>query len=85
MSGVVVARWNPLAITAFVLGLLGLGLLSVVFGHVALGQIRRTGESGAGLAVAGLVLGYLELVGAMVFIALVLLGLGTAAVFTGPR
>jgi peptidyl-prolyl cis-trans isomerase B (cyclophilin B) len=33
--------------------------LGIVFGHVSLSQIRRTGEDGHGLAVAGLVLSYL--------------------------
>jgi hypothetical protein len=31
---------------------------AIVLGHVALQQIRRTGQQGKGLAVAGLVLGY---------------------------
>ena len=37
--------------------------LAVVFGHVALGQIKQSGgrQTGYGLAVAGLVLGYIEL------------------------
>jgi hypothetical protein len=34
-------------------------ILAVIFGHVALGQIKRTGQSGQGMAVAGLVLGYI--------------------------
>jgi len=52
------------------------GLLAVIFGHVARGQIRRTGEGGGGLAVAGLVLGYIHLAAAVVvgFIWLVLVG-----------
>ncbi len=33
--------------------------LGIVFGHIAKGQIRRTGESGGGLASAGLILGYI--------------------------
>jgi len=33
--------------------------LGIVFGHISLAQIRRTGEQGHGLAVAGLVLSYL--------------------------
>ena len=37
------------------------GLLAVIFGHVARGQIRRTGEAGGGMAMAGLILGYLHL------------------------
>jgi hypothetical protein len=37
--------------------------LAVIFGHVALSQIKQSGgrQTGSGLAVAGLVLGYLEL------------------------
>ena len=54
-------RTNGLAIAAFVLGLCGFGILPVVFGHIALGQIRRTGDRGATLAIVGLVLGYLAL------------------------
>lgn len=33
--------------------------LAIVFGHIARKQIARTGESGRGLATAGLVLGYI--------------------------
>jgi len=32
--------------------------LGIVFGHIALTQIRRTDEDGKGLAIAGLVIGY---------------------------
>jgi len=37
------------------------GLLAVILGHTARGQIRRTGEGGGGMATAGLVLGYIHL------------------------
>ena len=37
-------------------------ILAIVFGHIARGQIRRTGEKGDGLALAGLVLGWAEVV-----------------------
>ena len=43
-------------IFAFVLPLLG-----VIFGHVARGQVRRTGEHGAGLALAALIIGYVAI------------------------
>jgi peptidyl-prolyl cis-trans isomerase B (cyclophilin B) len=33
--------------------------LGIIFGHISLSQIRRTGEQGRGLAIAGLVIGYL--------------------------
>jgi len=32
--------------------------VGVILGHVALGQIRQTGEQGAGLAKVGLIVGY---------------------------
>jgi hypothetical protein len=37
--------------------------LAVIFGHVALSQIKQSGgrQTGSGLAIAGLVLGYIEL------------------------
>lgn len=51
---------NTMAILALVFGVLG-GVLAIPFGHVARSQIRRTGEGGAGLALAGLILGYVAL------------------------
>lgn len=33
--------------------------LGIVFGHIALSQIRRTNEDGKPLAIAGLVIGYI--------------------------
>jgi hypothetical protein len=64
-----VPRNNPFAITALVFGIvqfaLGLAVVAnivaaipaIVFGAVALKQIRTRGERGRGLAIAGLVLG----------------------------
>jgi hypothetical protein len=34
--------------------------LGIVLGHVARGQIKRTGEGGKGLATAALIVGYLQ-------------------------
>jgi hypothetical protein len=56
-----VASTNTLSIVALVLGLVGVSPGAVVCGHIALGQIRRTGEQGRGMAIAGLVLGYVGL------------------------
>jgi hypothetical protein len=44
-------------ICAFVMAPLG-----IVFGHLALSQIRRTGEEGRGFAIAGLAIGYVATV-----------------------
>ena len=60
----VTARTNGLAVVSLVSGFLWLGwfgsVLAVVLGHIALAQIRASGgrESGHGVAIAGLVLGY---------------------------
>ena len=46
---------------------------AVALGHKARSEIRRTGQSGDGMAVAGLVIGYLALAcGALFFLAVVL-------------
>jgi hypothetical protein len=57
-------RTNGFAIAALISGLLGFtaigAVLAVVFGHVALGQVKRSRgwQRGGGMAVAGLALGY---------------------------
>jgi uncharacterized membrane protein len=49
---------NSMAIAALISSLL-IAPLGIVFGHISLSQIKRTGEEGKGLAIAGLVIGYL--------------------------
>lgn len=73
---------NGLAVAALVLGIVGFvvsyvslfGILPVVFGHVARRQIfdSRGRQSGGGLAMAGLILGYVQL--ALLVLLLVLFG-----------
>ena len=71
-------RTNSLAVASLLLGLLSLfplfGILAVVFGHVARAQIRKSAgaQKGAGLALAGLILGYLWL-GFILFLIFVVL------------
>ena len=54
-------KTNGLAVGALVCGIIPFfgGIPAVILGHVARGQIKRTGERGDGVAIAGLVLGYL--------------------------
>jgi hypothetical protein len=68
----------------FVLPLVG-GVVAVVTGHIARGQIRQTGEGGSGFATVGLVLGYLHLaVVALVLLLVLLLFAGVfAAILAG--
>lgn len=70
------SRTNTMSILALVFGVVG-SLLGIVFGHVALSQIKRTGEAGRGLAIAGLVVGYVQL-GVWVLI-LIIAGIVSAA------
>jgi hypothetical protein len=66
---------NGLAIASFACGLgqFVFGPLAtipaIVFGHMARNQIRRTGEQGAGLALAGLMLGWAAVILAIIFVA----------------
>lgn len=64
---------NTMAILAIIFGIGG-GVLGIIFGHVALSQIKRTGEDGRGLAIAGLIFGYLGLA-ALILLGLAYLGL----------
>jgi Domain of unknown function (DUF1707)/Domain of unknown function (DUF4190) len=68
-SGVTpVAKTNGLAMASLACGIAQFGfgpvatIPAIVFGHVALHQIRRTGEQGTGLALAGLILGWAALI-----------------------
>lgn len=54
-------RTNTLAIVALV-GSFFVSLVGIICGHIALGQIKQTGEKGRGLALAGLIIGYAGLV-----------------------
>lgn len=56
-------RTNGFAVGALVCGIVPFfgGIPAVILGHVARGQIKRTGERGDGVAIAGMVLGYLWL------------------------
>jgi Domain of unknown function (DUF1707)/Domain of unknown function (DUF4190) len=61
-------RTNPLAVTSLVCGVAQImfgpfaTIPAIVCGHIGRSQIRRSGEGGAGIALAGLVLGWTGLV-----------------------
>ncbi|MGI5166102.1 DUF4190 domain-containing protein [Spirillospora sp. CA-253888] len=70
---VVLPPTNGLAVASLICGIAGFvlcgltSILAIIFGHVAQGQIKRTGEGGSGLAIAGLILGYILTVGWALF------------------
>lgn len=62
---------NGLAIVSIVCGGLGFmtglsAIAAIITGHMALSQIKRTGEDGRGLAIAGLAMGYALTLGGLV-------------------
>jgi hypothetical protein len=66
---------NGLAVAALISGIVGWvlaplfgGIAAVVLGHLALNQIKKTGEEGSGLAIGGLVLGYANVVFGLVLV-----------------
>ena len=73
------ARMNSMAIAALVVGVAGfvmtgvLAIVAIPLGHVALSQIKKTGERGRGLAIGGLVVGYVALAGTILVAGLIAL------------
>jgi len=69
-----VAKTNGLALASLACGLAqfsfgpAVAIPAIVFGHVARRQIKRTGEQGAGLALAGLILGWTTMILVIVLI-----------------
>lgn len=71
-------RWNVLAIVGFV-GSFFVSLLGIVLGFIALSQIRRTGDRGRGLAIAGIVIGFVAVVITVLWLIVVLVLFAQAA------
>jgi len=80
---------NALAIVSLIFGVLGWTVLplignivAIVAGHIARSQVRLSGgaEQGDGLALAGLILGYLGLLLGAFLLILLVFGVGILAV-----
>jgi hypothetical protein len=68
------AGTNGLAIGSFICGLLGISAVAIVLGFIARNQIARSGhrEGGSGLALAGIILGFIWVgISIVIFVALV--------------
>ncbi|MBK0419741.1 DUF4190 domain-containing protein [Leucobacter sp. CSA1] len=48
---------NTFAFLAILFGFI-FPILGIIFGHMGLGQVKRTGDAGRGLALTGLIVGY---------------------------
>jgi hypothetical protein len=78
---------NGFSIAALVLGIVwlyGVGsILALVFGYVALGQVKRRGGAGRGMAIAGVVLGWVGIAGLILVVVIVFaIGNSTQSKFT---
>ncbi|MCW1958314.1 MAG: DUF4190 domain-containing protein, partial [Mycobacterium sp.] len=73
------AGTNSLAVTSLVLSVFGLlpfcgflfSIAGIVTGAIAMGQVKRTGQDGYGLAVAGLAIGVITLLLAIIMFGLI--------------
>jgi Sec-independent protein secretion pathway component TatC len=63
-------KTNTLAIVSLILAFF-VPLVGAILGHVAMGQIKKTGEQGRGIALAGVIVGWvltaLSVLGAILF------------------
>jgi GYF domain 2/Domain of unknown function (DUF4190) len=86
-----VSKTNGFAITSLTLGIIGLfccttvifNILAVIFGHIALNQLKlKPTEGGRNLALAGLIMGYLGLaLGIATIIYMLLMGIPASSAF----
>ena len=59
---------NTLAVVSLATALSSIGAVAaIITGHISLAQIKRSGESGRPMAIIGLVLGYVTVVGWIIF------------------
>ncbi len=55
-------KTNVLAIVSLVISILGFNIIAIILGAIALSQIKKTGENGRGLAIAGIIIGAISIV-----------------------
>ena len=73
------------AILALVLSLVGFAtcgvtaIVGVIFGHIAMGKIKRGEEDGRGMALAGVIIGYVVIAGWLLYAAIIIIAIIAAA------
>jgi hypothetical protein len=77
---------NILAVIALIASCFGLTIPGIVMGHIALSQIKKSGESGHALALAAVIVGYaltaLVVVAIVVFFIVIFAAIGAASSVT---
>ncbi len=67
-----------MSIVAFILAFF-VSIVGIILGFVALSQIKRTGEQGRGLALAAVIIGFVEVAIGILVTIFVLIAIGIAA------
>ena len=75
---------SGMAIASLVVSLLGIGIVGVILGHLALNEIKKSNGyiRGRGLAIAGLIIGYAEIAAGVLFVIFLTLTLITSSQVT---
>lgn len=84
------AKTNVLAIVSLIASIAGIviawgigSIVGIICGHISLNQIKKTGEEGRGMAVAGLIVGYIGLALAILSVIIIAIIFGTIAASGG--
>ncbi|PZF58943.1 DUF4190 domain-containing protein [Curtobacterium sp. MCSS17_008] len=75
-------RYNVLAIVGFILAFV-VNIAGLVVSIIALGQVKRTGERGRGLALAGVIISAISLLFSVISIIVVIVAAGSAGMSSG--
>ena len=75
-------KYNVLSIISLVTSILLISVVGIITGHIALSQIKKTGEKGRGLALWGTILGYVGVLVSTIFV-IITIALVIAAASTG--
>ncbi|WP_382303785.1 DUF4190 domain-containing protein [Herbiconiux sp. UC225_62] len=78
----VAQKTNVLAIVSLVTSILSFNIIAVILGFIALSQIKKTGESGRGLAIAGIIIGGIGVIFWVVIIIIAVAAAATGAITT---
>lgn len=72
--------YNTMAIVAFILAFF-ISIVGIILGFVALSQIKKTGEQGRGLAIAAIIIGFVEIAIGIIIAIIVIAVIGTASTY----
>jgi hypothetical protein len=79
-----VVKTSGMAIASLVLGILGISLFAIIFGIVALNQIKKSNGfiTGKGMAIAGIILGTISIIVTIIIIVVVVVAAPTITNFS---